>query len=347
MSGEAGNPQTGLEIGGTLERAREERALSLQQVEEATKIRSRYLRDLENENFDVLPAVYVLGSLKTYAEYLGLDGAALTAELKRRWAFPRAEREGIREESPAGGLRAFVGRFIGIGDTAEDEAGAVPDPVHSPRLYVSLGVVVIFVIATTLASDLGVEDQQPVSQLREPKVSRFPAMLVLAANVPVIEPDNGSGNTEDRPEGRAGIPAKNDKIGAEGGGRTKDASRTARVPSAVANVPESVSAVSASPTTSPASPGSAPAVATPPAAPRPSGAGSELGAKEESRITETGTTRAAGSVRIQRTLPPAEREAPSPRYPARPQVLGQDEGAHTLRVVTIQRSSQGPFERPH
>ena len=86
MSGEAGNPLTGLEIGSTLKRAREKRGLSLQQVEEATKIRSRYLRDLENENFDVLPAVYVLGSLKTYAEHLGLDGAAMTRELKRRQA---------------------------------------------------------------------------------------------------------------------------------------------------------------------------------------------------------------------------------------------------------------------
>jgi hypothetical protein len=78
MNGEAGNPHTGLEIGRTLRLAREKRGLSLQQVEEATKIRIRYLRDLENENFDVLPAVYILGSLKTYAEHLGLDGAAIT-----------------------------------------------------------------------------------------------------------------------------------------------------------------------------------------------------------------------------------------------------------------------------
>ena len=61
MSGESGNPHTGLEIGKTLRLAREKRGLSLRQVEEATKIRTRYLRDLENENFDVLPAVYMLG----------------------------------------------------------------------------------------------------------------------------------------------------------------------------------------------------------------------------------------------------------------------------------------------
>src|SRR5918994_7287181 len=70
MSGEAGNTHTGLEIGRTLRLAREKRGLSLQQVEEVTKIRARYLRDLENENFEVLPAVFMLGSLKTYAEHL-------------------------------------------------------------------------------------------------------------------------------------------------------------------------------------------------------------------------------------------------------------------------------------
>src|SRR5829696_5670995 len=84
MSDQDGNPHMGLEIGRTLRLTREKRGLSLQQVEEATKIRARYLRDLENGNFEVLPAVFMLGSLKTYAEHLGLDGAAMTGELKRR-----------------------------------------------------------------------------------------------------------------------------------------------------------------------------------------------------------------------------------------------------------------------
>src|SRR5215203_4374932 len=84
-SGDSG-PYAGPEIGRTLELARKERDLSLDQVEEATKIRAAYLRELERENFDVLPAVYVQGSLKTYANFLGLDGEALVQELKRRQA---------------------------------------------------------------------------------------------------------------------------------------------------------------------------------------------------------------------------------------------------------------------
>ncbi|MDP8926376.1 MAG: helix-turn-helix domain-containing protein, partial [Actinomycetota bacterium] len=65
---------------------RKEQGLSLQEVEQATKIRARYLKELEEGNFSVLPAVYVRGSLKTYADHLHLDGEALTQELKHQQA---------------------------------------------------------------------------------------------------------------------------------------------------------------------------------------------------------------------------------------------------------------------
>jgi cytoskeleton protein RodZ len=131
MNGEAGNRYTGLEIGKTLRLTRQKRGLSLQQVEEATKIRTRYLRDLENENFDVLPAVYMLGSLKTYAEHLGLDGAAMNGELKRRRASMQPEQDQPREDPPSRKPRAivaFLGRLVGIGGTVEDEAGTMCTP---------------------------------------------------------------------------------------------------------------------------------------------------------------------------------------------------------------------------
>src|SRR5215210_6597262 len=71
------------EIGGLLEKKRKERGLALEEVEQATKIRKRYLTGLERENYAILPdAVYARGFLKTYANYLGLDGEALSRQLK-------------------------------------------------------------------------------------------------------------------------------------------------------------------------------------------------------------------------------------------------------------------------
>jgi cytoskeletal protein RodZ len=71
------------EIGRFLEQKRKERGLSLEEVEQATKIRKRYLTGLERDDYAILPdAVYVRGFLKTYANYLGLDGDALSRQLK-------------------------------------------------------------------------------------------------------------------------------------------------------------------------------------------------------------------------------------------------------------------------
>lgn len=73
----------GVEIGALLEKTRKERELSLDQVEQATKIRKRYLKGLEQGDYGTLPdAVYARGFLKTYANYLGLDGEELAEQLK-------------------------------------------------------------------------------------------------------------------------------------------------------------------------------------------------------------------------------------------------------------------------
>ncbi len=93
----------GLRIGEILQEARRERGLSLHEVEQATKIRKRYLEGLEREDYSVLPdAVYVQGFLKTYANYLGLDGERLSQELKRRRS-PRRERR-INHVAPGSGF---------------------------------------------------------------------------------------------------------------------------------------------------------------------------------------------------------------------------------------------------
>jgi cytoskeleton protein RodZ len=85
-------PNGGAKIGQILEKARKERGLTLDEVEYATKIRKRYLAGLEREDFGALPdAVYARGFLKTYANYLGLDGEELSRELKDRRK-PRRER---------------------------------------------------------------------------------------------------------------------------------------------------------------------------------------------------------------------------------------------------------------
>ena len=60
-------------IGEILKKTREEQGISLDEVAEATKIRSKYLRALEEEQFDALPGdVYAKGFATAYLKYLGI-----------------------------------------------------------------------------------------------------------------------------------------------------------------------------------------------------------------------------------------------------------------------------------
>jgi helix-turn-helix protein/uncharacterized protein DUF4115 len=91
------------EIGNSLREARHRQQLDLTDVEQATKIRARYLRALEEEAFDVLPAqTYVKGFLRTYADWLGLDGQLYVDEYNSRFGTDEEPREPVVARRTAG-----------------------------------------------------------------------------------------------------------------------------------------------------------------------------------------------------------------------------------------------------
>jgi cytoskeletal protein RodZ len=80
------------EIGTSLREARLRQGLDFPELEQGTKIRAKYLRALEDEQFDVLPAqTYVKGFLRSYAEYLGLDGQLYVDEYNSRFVVGEEE----------------------------------------------------------------------------------------------------------------------------------------------------------------------------------------------------------------------------------------------------------------
>jgi cytoskeleton protein RodZ len=81
---EAQNGDVGDAVGNKLRAARTRRQLSLPEVEDATKIRVRYLRALENDDWDQLPGeTYTRAFIRTYGSFLGLDGERLAEEQRR------------------------------------------------------------------------------------------------------------------------------------------------------------------------------------------------------------------------------------------------------------------------
>jgi cytoskeleton protein RodZ len=92
------------EIGNSLREARLRQGLDFPEIEQATKVRPKYLRALEDEQFDILPGqTYVKGFLRAYAEYLGLDGQLYVDEYNSRYIH-------VDEETP---LRARSTSSIG------------------------------------------------------------------------------------------------------------------------------------------------------------------------------------------------------------------------------------------
>ncbi len=131
------------DIGATLRETRMRARIDISEVELGTKIRAKYLRALENEEWDLLPGpVYVKSFLKTYGDYLGLDSRLLVDEFKRRYERPMEHetramastaRERERHRNPS--------RVTGI--------------LTSPRTVIGLALAVIVVALYVIGSNSG------------------------------------------------------------------------------------------------------------------------------------------------------------------------------------------------
>jgi cytoskeleton protein RodZ len=174
------------EIGETLREARMRRRIDMTEVESATKIRGKYLRALENEEWDLLPGpTFVKTFLRTYAEYLDLDSRMLVEEYRQRYERPstqdltpfaasRTRRRARRRRAAAlgpglvivGCAAALLGALYALGRWGDDETSAPPpSAVREPE---------------PTATPAGGEEEPPETERRPQRVR-----LQLVASGPV------------------------------------------------------------------------------------------------------------------------------------------------------------------
>lgn len=126
--------------------------IDISEVEAQTKIRAKYLRAIENEEWDLLPGpVYAKSFLRTYGDFLGLDSRMLIDEFKRRYERPAdqeprpttsiaRERE-RRRRGPrvppwapiAAVVLVIVGVLYAVGSATQ--SGSTPTSAHKARRH--------------------------------------------------------------------------------------------------------------------------------------------------------------------------------------------------------------------
>lgn len=99
-------------IADTLRLARQEHGQDLRTVAQVLRIRHTYLEAIENGDFDILPGTaYAIGFLRTYAEFLGLDGELIVERYKHEVQGKEPKLDLVFPE-PVGGQNRIPGGAI-------------------------------------------------------------------------------------------------------------------------------------------------------------------------------------------------------------------------------------------
>lgn len=141
-------------LGKQLRAVRRTAKLSLEQVEMATKIRKKFLRSIEDGNYDDFPGeVYVRGFLENYAQFLGFPADEVLTQYKRERGISRAPESSRKLEIPR---------------------AAAPESRVSitPRtLWLGVGALSLFIVVGYIVSQLFGFASPPDLEIRNPGTS--------------------------------------------------------------------------------------------------------------------------------------------------------------------------------
>lgn len=187
-----------MEIGERLKEAREEQNLSLESLQETTKIQKRYLEAIEQGNFKILPGTfYARAFIKEYASAVGLDPNELLEEYKED--LPQTEKDNTAHYSQ-------------IHRSRKDNNPSKNTNVFSfiPTVIVVLLVIgIIFIVWLFLQDSFSEDSTQPADTRDDNEIIRD------------SDNDNqGDGQTED--DGSAGSDAENDSQSDNNGDENTD-----------------------------------------------------------------------------------------------------------------------------
>lgn len=137
------------DIGEKLKSAREAKGLSIEDIEKATKIQSRYLTAIEKDEFDKLPGdFYVRAFIRQYAQVVGLDGKELLSD--------------YHEDVPEADPDEYVGNSIDnksedVRETTNNKKNLWKN--YLPRIAIALGVIIVILVVYALYAHISSSGQ--------------------------------------------------------------------------------------------------------------------------------------------------------------------------------------------
>ena len=161
------------EIGTKIQQARREKGISLEEIVHHTHIQLGHLQKIESGQLDFLPRPYVTAFIKTFAQYVGLNGEALIQRWREQEA---AEAEALRLQQqqaqeaarPKDVERSLTAPVIKLKPKAlaTPEATAIPLPIpYLKEIGIALGIVLVMALLVFLMS--GGSDGEP-EQTQQP-----------------------------------------------------------------------------------------------------------------------------------------------------------------------------------
>lgn len=159
------------ELGNRLKEAREEKGMSLDDLQAATKIQKRYLTALEEGNYDIIPGkFYVRAFIKQYAEAVGLDSELLFEEFKKD--IPNSYNDEVSE------------KLSSIKPQRELPKSASKALELLPTLLVAAGVIVVIAIIYVIVQAVNGGGNQ---QAEEPKTEESQSKYDVSKDSPLTK----------------------------------------------------------------------------------------------------------------------------------------------------------------
>ena len=195
------------DIGNFLREKREEKGISLIEVEKDLKIRKKYLQGLEDGNIDLIPGkTYLIGYLRNYSKYLGIDEENINQIIqtynnlvKKKVDLEKTKEENIYLKTKNRSmfekkrfffpvkyvyLASFVlVIFIGLLLLSNSLRDAQDFPVPSPEIENETGIKI-----EEQTNDISVLTEENIESEAEAIIAEYPAQdSVLAKKIPVLK----------------------------------------------------------------------------------------------------------------------------------------------------------------